>query len=177
MILVVFVRHFAYIINMFDLIDKGALLTVKAGKLLNTMTIRWSAEGILWGQHCMVVMVSTSRYTHDLMVNAADFTVSIPTDEKDSHILKYCGRNSGRDVNKFKECNLGILPGLKTNTPILNLTGKHVECRKIYRHTTDMAFLIDDGKYTKTYTKQNNGPHTFFIGEILEVRDLIAEAE
>jgi len=152
---------------MFDLIDKGALLTVKSGKRINTMTIRWSAEGVLWGQHCLVVMVSTSRYTHDLMINSNDFTVSIPTDDKDRHILKYCGNNSGRDVDKFKECNIETLPGLKTNTPILNLTGKHIECEIVYKHTTDIANLKDDRKYTSVYRpgKYWNGFHTFFIGD------------
>ncbi|NMB08592.1 MAG: flavin reductase family protein, partial [Tissierellia bacterium] len=90
--------------------ERGAFLTVKDNEnRVNTMTIGWGNIGYEWGRPVFIVLVRESRYTHELLENAKDFTVSIPLDNKMNKALGYCGSKSGRDYDKFKECDLNIL--------------------------------------------------------------------
>ena len=86
-------------------IRKGAFLTVKAGKALNTMTIGWATFGFIWQKPIMMVAVRSSRHTFGIMEAAEDFTVTVPTGDMGKETT-FCGTKSGRDVNKFKMCNL-----------------------------------------------------------------------
>ena len=87
---------------------QGAFLTVKDGEKINTMTIGWGNIGYVWNRPIFTFMVRKSRYTIDLLKNADNFTVSIPLNKNMKNALKVCGSKSGRDIDKFKECNLTL---------------------------------------------------------------------
>ena len=59
-------------------IQKGAFLTVKNQGKVNTMTIGWGSIGYVWSKHIFTAFVRYSRYTHEIINNSKDFTVSIP---------------------------------------------------------------------------------------------------
>ncbi|MCG4586306.1 flavin reductase, partial [Anaerosalibacter bizertensis] len=87
-------------------INNGAFLTVKSGDEVNTMTIGWGNIGVIWSMPIFTVAVRYSRHTYNLLENSDEFTVSIPIKIDMKKELAFCGTKSGRDVNKFKECNL-----------------------------------------------------------------------
>ena len=91
-------------------IKKGAFLTVKAGDALNTMTIGWATFGFIWQKPIMMVAVRSSRHTFGIMEEAEDFTVTVPAGDMSKEIA-FCGSKSGRDLDKFKMCNLEIISG------------------------------------------------------------------
>src|SRR6056297_3293056 len=96
-----------------DSIAIGAFLTVKDGKKLNTMTIGWGSIGFIWGRPMFTVLVRHSRYTHNLIENTDQFTVSVPLNGQLKKETDYCGSHSGRDVDKFKELGLELIEGKK----------------------------------------------------------------
>ncbi|MDZ7672545.1 MAG: flavin reductase family protein [Halanaerobiales bacterium] len=109
-------------------IKVGAFLTVKDEDKLNTMTIGWGNVGVVWGLPIFTVLVRHSRYTHELIENTDQFTVSVPFEDKMKRETDYCGTKSGRDVNKFEELNLELIDGIKLDTPFIKGNDVHYEC-------------------------------------------------
>ena len=83
-----------------------ALLTAaKPDGSYNTMTVSWGGVGVLWNTTVCFVFVRPQRYTHEFTEAGDKMTLTFfPKEYKDA--LKYCGKMSGRDVNKAKECGL-----------------------------------------------------------------------
>ena len=145
-----------------SLIEKGAFLSVKAQDKFNTMTIGWGTTGICWRKPILMVAVRNSRHTFTLMEVAPDFTVTLPSGNLRDEIF-YCGTKSGRDVDKLQECGLNTAAGRKTQTPIIDVPGMHVECKIVYKSAMDPAYLNDD--YHALYPKKDF--HTLYFGEIV----------
>jgi flavin reductase (DIM6/NTAB) family NADH-FMN oxidoreductase RutF len=143
-------------------IEDGAFLVVQAGDKLNVMTIGWASIGFIWGRPMMTVLVRKSRYTFGLMEKATEFTVGVPLVDMRKE-LAYCGSNSGRKVDKVKQCKLEIFPGEKVKTPILNIPGFHFECKIVYKSPIDPAALIES--YKHLYPEKDH--HTVYYGEIV----------
>lgn len=143
-------------------LNQGAFLTVKASDQLNTMTIGWATMGIIWSKPIVMVAVRNSRYTFGIMEKAADFTISFPKTGMDKE-LSFCGSKSGRNVDKFKACNLKAIPAQKTASPIIQMPGIHFECKIVYKSAMDAAFL--DDTYKKLYPLSDF--HTLYFGELL----------
>jgi len=145
--------------------SKGAFLIAKSkeDEKINVMTIGWAAIGYMWRKPIMTVMVRKSRFTHHIIEKASSFTVSIPGDDL-GEALNFCGTKSGRDVDKFKECNLTIVPAQKVDTPIINISGFYYECKIVCKSEINPDFLCKE--YKKDVYADNNY-HTFYFGEIV----------
>jgi flavin reductase (DIM6/NTAB) family NADH-FMN oxidoreductase RutF len=145
--------------------SKGAFLIAKSkdDKKINVMTIGWAAIGYMWIKPIMIVMVRKSRFTHHIIEKSSSFTVSTPTDDL-KEALDYCGTKSCRDFDKFKECNLTIIPAQKVDTPIINIAGFHYECKIVCKSEINPNFLCKEyreGLYA------DNDYHTLYFGEIV----------
>ncbi len=145
-----------------DIIKKGAFLTVKADKDMNTMTIGWASIGHIWRKDVLMVAVRESRHTFGLIEKADNFTVSVPTSDYKKEVL-FCGTKSGRDFNKFKECDLKTANSKYVDSPIIDIPGYHFECKIVYKTAMDPKFL--DSTYNeKLYSDKDY--HTLYFGEI-----------
>lgn len=144
-------------------IKKGAFLTVRSPKGLNTMTIGWATFGVVWMKPIMMVAVRRTRHTLGIMESAADFTVTVPAGDMRKETT-FCGTKSGRDVDKFKMCNLEITGGSKVASPVIKVSGRHYECKIIYKSAMDPAHLNKD--YDASLYPQKDY-HTLYFGEIL----------
>jgi len=145
--------------------SKGAFLVVKSedDEKINVMTIGWTAIGYMWRKPIMTVMVRKSRFTHHIIEKASSFTVNVPTDDL-KETLNFCGSKSGRDFDKFEECNLTAIPAQKVDTPIINISGFHYECKIVYKSETNPDFLC---KEYRESVYADNDYHTFYFGEIV----------
>ena len=145
-------------------IKKGVFLTVKSSVGLNTMTIGWAILGYIWRKPMMTVAVRASRHTFSIIEKAKDFTVSIPTVDMKKEIA-FCGTKSGRDYEKFKECNLTTAQSQQVVSPIIETSGFHFECKIVYKTAMDPGFL--DESYQKSLYSDHDY-HTLYFGEIVE---------
>ena len=141
----------------------GVLLTTKAENKINTMTIGWGSISEYWGKEVFIVPVRHSRYTHDLLEKSQAFTVSVPRYNELAKQIAYCGSNSGRDVDKFKECDLKTANSKYVDSPIIDIPGYHFECKIVYKTAMDPKFL--DSTYDETLYSDKDY-HTLYFGEI-----------
>ena len=151
-----------------DQIKKGAFLTVKSGEALNTMTIGWATIGYVWRKPIMMVAVRLSRHTFTIIEKAEDFTVSIPSSNMKKEIM-FCGTKSGRDFDKFKECDLKTSNSQKVITPIIKVPGLHYECQIVYKSGMDPSYLNLDYDIT-LYPEKDY--HTLYYGEIVDCYEI-----
>lgn len=134
------------------------------------MTIGWAAIGYMWRKPIMTIMVRGSRFAHHIIEKASSFTVNVPNGGLEE-ALNFCGSKSGRDFNKFKECNLTIVPARKVHTPIIKISGFHYECKIVYKSPINPDFLC------KEYEEDvyvDNDYHTFYFGEIVACYNTIS---
>jgi flavin reductase (DIM6/NTAB) family NADH-FMN oxidoreductase RutF len=144
-------------------IKKGAFLTVKAADALNTMTIGWATFGVIWQKPIMMIAVRPTRHTFGIIEKAQDFTVTVPSGDM-SKAIAFCGSKSGRDVDKFKMCNLETADGQNVASPIIKMPGIHYECRIVLKSDMNAAFLDKD--IDKSLYPQKDY-HTLYFGEII----------
>jgi flavin reductase (DIM6/NTAB) family NADH-FMN oxidoreductase RutF len=144
-------------------IKEGAFLTVKSENAINTMAIGWATFGVVWRKPIMMVAVRSSRHTFGIIEAAKEFTVTVPAGDMHKEIA-FCGSKSGRNVDKFKTCNLETIDGRQVASPIIKTGGRHYECKIIYKSAMDPAHL-DKGYDSSLYSKKDY--HTLYFGEIL----------
>lgn len=145
------------------LANGGVFLTVK-GEQPNTMTIGWGSVGYAWKKPVFTVMVRPQRHTYDMIRNAGEFTVSVPTVNSLKDELIFAGTKSGRDLNKFEGHGLTAVPGRKIETPVVGECGLHFECRTLFAQDITPNHMLPElagGIY------KANDFHTLFFGEII----------
>ncbi len=145
-------------------LPKGALLTVKEGDRLNTMTIGWGSIGYVWAKPVLMVMVRYSRHTHGLIEKAQDFSVSVPAWGELKKSIAIAGTKSGRDVDKFKESNLTAQPAKCTESPVIKECDLIFECKMMFKQAMEPESL-DKNIRAKFYA--DNDFHIMYYGEIL----------
>ena len=137
------------------------------GKDYNTMTASWGGVGFLWAKPVAFIFIRPQRHTFAFAERNERFTLSFFGDEYHS-ALAYCGKASGRDVNKAEECAL---------TPVCdtNEHGRAVwfgEARLVLKVRKLYADFISPEKMTDAYPMYTYAAadyHKMYICEIEEV--------
>lgn len=115
----------------------------KEGKA-NIITLAWTMP-VSASPPLLVVSIAPRRHSHKMIKETKEFVVNVPTMEIVKETL-FCGRRSGRNVDKFKETKLTPMPAKTVKAPIIKECVAHLEC--------------------KLYSQIPAGDHTLFIGEI-----------
>lgn len=149
--------------NLINLISKEwALLTAGDNKAYNMMTVSWGFAGELWGNDAVCVFVRPQRYTLEFTEKSDYFTLSFYGDNKKIHSI--CGKLSGRDIDKTKECNL--TPVFDNNSVYFSEARLVLVCKKQYSDFIKKENFIDR-EPLKNY--ENNDYHKMYIGKIEKV--------
>ena len=149
--------------NLINLISKEwALLTAGDKEAYNMMTVSWGFAGELWGNDAVCVFVRPQRYTIEFTEKSDYFTLSFYGDNKKIHSV--CGRSSGRDINKTKECNL--TPVFDNDAVYFDEARLVIVCKKQYSDWIKKENFIDL-EPLKNY--ENNDFHKMYIGKIEKV--------
>ena len=144
--------------------DPGLLLVAtKKDRKSNVMAIGWGCVGVMWGMEVFVVLVRPTRFTHEFIEEASEFTVNVP-DEGMSKIVAHCGTVTGRKHDKFKESKLHLINGKKVKVPVIKECKIHYECRVI--HKLKINSKLVPGKVKETFYPKRDF-HTVFFGEIV----------
>ncbi|MDO5718908.1 MAG: flavin reductase family protein [Tissierellia bacterium] len=157
-------KDFLELDKFYEQLPKGAFLTVSDGENVNTMTIGWALNGIIWRKPVIAIAVRKSRYTYELIEKAEDFTISCPLNKDLSKALMICGTKSGREIDKFKEANIGIADAKSNLSPIIGECELHYECKIIYSQFMDEDSLFDEAK--DLFYKEPDF-HKFYFGELV----------
>ncbi len=149
--------------NTFSLIGRDwMLITAGNREKFNTMTASWGGLGVLWHKNVCFIFVRPQRYTYEFMEKEDIFTLSFFSDaHRDA--LKFCGSNSGRDVDKIAET--GLTPAFSDQGGVYFNEAKLVlECRKLHYQDIDPAGFLDDSLMDHYPGKDF---HRMYTGEII----------
>ena len=113
----------------------------------NIITVAWAGT-VCSSPACISISIRKERYSYELIRRDKEFVVNV-VGKNLAKKLDYCGVKSGRDVDKFKECNFHkqYMNSIET-CGILEAT-INIGCKVI--HEIDL------------------GSHTMFIGEVVDV--------
>jgi flavin reductase (DIM6/NTAB) family NADH-FMN oxidoreductase RutF len=74
------------------------------------------------------IAIRNSRYSHALISRTREFVVNLPTLAIAEQVW-FCGRTSGRDVDKFQQSGLTPIPASIVGAPLIAECPVNVECR------------------------------------------------
>lgn len=151
--------------NVFSMIgDKWMLITAGDGEVCNTMTASWGGLGVLWNKPVATCYIRPQRYTKEFVDREEYFTLTFFGEEYRS-ALTLCGKKSGRDVDKVKECGFTLCTH-ESGAPYFEQAELVIVCRKRFVQAMDPANIPED---VKQQQYPNQDYHFMYIGEIVEV--------
>lgn len=116
----------------------------KAGQP-NALAIAWIMPASA-NPPTLVFAIRKERYSYKLLEETREFVVNISGRELAPQVL-YCGRRSGKDVDKFRATGLTLGKAKTVAAPIVNECVAHIEC-----------------KVSETLPK---GDHVLVVGDVL----------
>lgn len=148
----------------FEMIGKDWMLISAGSKdAYNTMTASWGGVGVLWNKNVVFAFVRPQRFTYEFLNDSEYFSCSFFSEDYRS-TLAYCGKYSGRDVDKAKECN--ITPNFEQDAPYFSEADTVIICKKLYvQDMTEASFI--DKSLLSNYAGDDY--HRVFVGEIVKV--------
>lgn len=151
--------------NPAELIGKQwMLITAGTPDAFNCMTASWGGLGFLWNRPVAFVFVRPNRHTAKFIDEQAAFTLSFMP-EKYREDLIFCGRNSGRDVDKMAATALQahITPNGLVAMEDADMV---LECRKMAVATMQEADFINYAEVSPQWYDPTNPLHKVYICEI-----------
>ena len=76
----------------------------------------------------MYISLTKSRYSHEIISKTRDFVINMVSTDI-IRATDTCGVKSGRDMNKFAECGLTVVPSLHVKSPSVAEAPMSIECR------------------------------------------------
>lgn len=99
----------------------------KPGEKPNIVTVAWT--GTVCSDPAMVfISVRPNRFSHSIIKDTGEFVINL-IDEKLTRSMDYCGVKSGKDVDKFKECNLTAIESETVSAPSIKESPVCIECK------------------------------------------------
>lgn len=151
--------------NIFSLIAKDWTL-ITAGNIdkYNMMTANWAGMGYLWNKNVCFLFVRPSRYTYEFTEKLNTLSLNFFTEDY-RETLTVCGRNSGRDFDKMKNCPLSPV-SLDDGGVAFSESRIVMNCAKL-SDVELTKFSFADTSVLKNYT--DGDYHKMYIYEIKEV--------
>lgn len=156
-------------------LPKGIFLNTKSNGKFNSMAIAWGTIGYNWNRPVFACYVREGRFTRELLDENPEFTISVPVGAYDKKIMKVCGNQSGRDVDKVQEANLTLVEPETNSVNGIKELPLTIECKVIYRQEQDLSLLPDDilqRYYPQDVDSSNPGSnqdfHITYFGEIVD---------
>jgi len=112
----------------------------------NIITLAWVMPTSI-NPPLVAVSIAPRRHSYKLIEETKEFVINVPTMDILYETL-FCGRRSGKTLNKFKETGLTASRARKVKSPIIKECVAHLEC--------------------KLHSQFKTGDHTIFVGEIVE---------
>ncbi len=152
---------------------KGILLTSKADGRVNCMVIGWGFLGVEWGEDVFVALIREGRFTRELLDKNPEFTVNVPLGKYDRNIIKVCGHQSGRSLDKVKELGLTLIGSETIAVPAVKELPLTLECRVLYRKLQDKEQVppaIRDSMYPEDVPSSDPmGNHDYHVEYIAKI--------
>ena len=102
---------------------------ISCGTVENPLALTVSWTGIVASEPFkMYISVQPIRNSHSVIKESGEFVINLP-DESQLNIADFCGTNSGRNVDKFKACNITAAPCEYISAPMIAECPVSIECK------------------------------------------------
>lgn len=165
-----YIDPFEYAKEILSAVRTGVTITAKADDIVNPMSISWGTMGVEWNKPIFVTFVRGCRFTEGLLEKNPEFTVNIPIGSTNKNIIKLCGTQSGRDIDKVSQLGLTLEQPDKISVPGFKEFPLTLECRVVYKQQQHPDYVMDDHIFTHyddPCTDIHADYHTAFYGEIV----------
>jgi len=140
----------------------------------NIITIAWTGTVCSTPPMCYV-SIRPERYSHKIITKTKEFVINL-VPEKLVKEMDWCGVNSGRNYNKFKEPGLTPVNGQKVKAPLIMESPVNIECMvkdiiSLGSHDMFLSEIVavntDEGyEFDNSLVSYNNGKY-YKLGEYL----------
>jgi flavin reductase (DIM6/NTAB) family NADH-FMN oxidoreductase RutF len=127
--------------------DPVVLVSVATAKTKNAMTVGW-ASPVSFEPPILMVSIAPQRFTHDLLLEAGEFGVSVLADDQ-KQLSTLAGTLSGSKTDKLSNTQFQTFEAKKINAPLIGGCRAWFECKLVSHQTI--------------------GDHTAFYGEVIEL--------
>ncbi len=103
------------------------LITSQYKDKSNIFTAAWNMP-VSHKPPIVAIASQKNNFSSELIQKSKAFTINIPDRFLKKEII-FCGKTTGREVNKFKECNFNTIPSKANNTPVIEECIGHIECK------------------------------------------------
>ncbi len=93
----------------------------------NVFTVAWAGT-VCTNPPMVSISVRPERFSHRMIMETKEFVINLTTEEM-AYAVDFCGVRSGRDVDKFKTCNLTKEEASEVKAPLLKESPVCIECR------------------------------------------------
>lgn len=148
--------------NAFSLIGTDWML-IAAGNTQksNCMTASWGGFGVLWNVPVVFVFIRPQRYTNEFITANSFFSLNFfNATYKD--MLQFCGKNSGKTIDKARTCNLTTFE-TDNKTIAYEQSNLVIECKKLYAQQLQENSFID---ISHLHHYPNKDFHIMYVAEI-----------
>jgi flavin reductase (DIM6/NTAB) family NADH-FMN oxidoreductase RutF len=152
--------------NAFEMIGKDWFLICAGNEnASNCMTASWGQMGVLWNKPVFTCVVRPQRYTYEFTEKFKDVAICF-FDETYREQLTFCGRNSGRDVNKLDVT--GFTPVYEDGAVYYNEANLVLICEKIYVTDIKETEFLDKNICDSAYpNKDFHRAYTLLVKRVL----------
>lgn len=127
----------------------------------NIITVAWTGT-ICTNPPMAYISVRPERYSYDIIKSSGEFVINLTT-ENLTYATDFCGIRSGKDVDKWKECNLTKEAADTVKCPMIKESPVNIECqvKEIKELGSHHMFIADvtavhvDEKYMDESNKFN----------------------
>jgi len=99
----------------------------RPGERANIITVAWA--GTVCSDPAMVsVSVRKERFSHGIISDTGEFVINLVSKGL-TRSMDFCGVKSGRDIDKFHQCNLTAIPSTAVSAPSIAESPVCIECR------------------------------------------------
>lgn len=93
----------------------------------NIITVAWTGT-ICTNPPMLYISVRPERHSYKMIKESGEFVINLTT-EKLAKATDYCGVRSGKDIDKWKECNLTKVPADTVKCPMISESPVNIECK------------------------------------------------
>lgn len=140
------------------------LITAGSPENFNCMTASWGGIGYLWNRPVAFVFVRPNRHTVNFIDAQPSFTLCFMPEQYRQDLV-FCGRNSGRDVDKMAATSL-VPATTPAGLPTFENAELVLECRKMFCTSLQEADFIDWSEVSPAWYEESNPLHKLYICEI-----------
>ena len=103
------------------------MVSCKDNDKSNILTIGWT--GIVNTSPAMTyISVRPERHSYEMIKNTGEFVINLTTKEL-VRAADFCGVKSGKNTDKFKECNLTEGVAHEVSAPLIEESPVNIECK------------------------------------------------